>query len=134
MTKKYKYKINSKILIPYPHFDDFSDDVYADEFRIVGYGVNPNTYIIYDDRSNKKHTIYLGPKYDKWLKNRLRSVDLSILELEGSGEGMPITWYWDQDRRREKEDEDSFFTDRKKKPSKSKTRKPKKIIKKCKCK
>ena len=124
-----KYKINSKILVPYPVFDDFSDDVYADEFRIVGYGVNPNTYIIYDDRSNKKHAIHLGPKYDRWFKNRLvRSANLSDLD-DGSE-----TKLGEEDfikRGIERNGKQILYEDRKKKPAKPTKRKP---VKKCKCK
>jgi hypothetical protein len=107
----YKYKINSKIFVPYPDSDNLTDAAEAEYFRIVGYGVNPHTYIIYDDISNKKRAVYLGPKYNQWFKNR-------------------ITQALDLNERINKELE---IEDRKKKPAKSVKRKPKKVVKKCKC-
>ena len=124
--RDYKYKINSKILVPYPDSDNLTDTTFAEYFRIVGYGVNPHTYIIYDDFSNKKRAVYLGPKYDQWFKNRItRAVDLS--DIDGD--------YVRDDERINKElkinGKRIIYEDRKKKPSKSTKRKP---VKKCKCK
>jgi len=132
--RDYKYKINSKILVPYPDSDNLTDKTYAVDFRIVGYGVNPHTYIIYDNISNKKRAVYLGPKYDRWFKNRImRAVDLSDIDGRVDNE------YINEELKKElkingKRIIYEFEEDRKKKPAKkSAKRKPKKVVKKCKC-